>query len=150
MQKEIGNFRLICMTTQEALKMTPALPNLTGQEDVYSVHTTEHSAVAALEQVHLVVLLERFPGALARVFALLCLFELIPLAARTELCADDAIRLELRFSHLPPDRLDLLVRKINQLTECLGVVENVANAARKPRSGPHYTAACPAGASATA
>jgi hypothetical protein len=110
--------------------MTPALPNLTGQEDVYSVHTTEHAAVAALQQVQLVVLLERFPGALARVFALLCLFELIPLSTRTDLCDDDAIRVELQFSRLPPDRLDLLVRKLNQLTECLGVVENDATPAR--------------------
>lgn len=103
--------------------MTPALPNLTGQEDVYSVQTTEHAVVADLQQVQLVVLLERFPGALARVFALLCLFELIPLATRTELCEDDAIRVELQFLHLPPDRLDLLIRKLNQLTECLDVSE---------------------------
>jgi len=99
--------------------MTPELPNLTGQEDVYSVHTTEHAMPAKLQQVQLVVLVERFPGALARVFALLCLYELIPLSTRTELCDDDAIRVELQFSHLSPDRLSLLVRKLNQLTECL-------------------------------
>jgi hypothetical protein len=110
--------------------MTPALPNLTGQEDVYSVHTTEHAEVDDLQQVQLVVLLEQFPGALARVFALLCLFELIPLSTRTDLCADDAIRVELQFSHLPPDRLDLLVRKLHQLTECLEVVESDITPAR--------------------
>lgn len=101
--------------------MTPVMPNLTGQEDVYSVHTTEHMPVAALEQARLVVMLERFPGALARAFALLCLFELIPTSSHSELCEDDAIRLELQFSPLPPDRLDLLVRKFRQLTECLEV-----------------------------
>ncbi|HKX56260.1 MAG TPA: hypothetical protein VJN01_09165 [Xanthomonadales bacterium] len=131
--------------------MTPALPNLAGQEDVYSVHTTEHAAVAELQQVQLVVLLERFPGALARVFALLCLFELIPLATRTELCDDDAIRLELTFSRLPPDRLDLLVRKLNQLTECLGVVESDATPARlQPMPDIHQTHACRSGITTTA
>jgi hypothetical protein len=108
--------------------MTSALPNLAGQEDVYSVHTTEHAPVADLERAELVVLLERFPGALARVFALLCLFELVPLSSRTGLDDVDAIRLELQFSHLPPDRLDLLVRKLNQLTECLGVLPMRASA----------------------
>ncbi|HET6566024.1 MAG TPA: hypothetical protein VFG52_11470 [Xanthomonadales bacterium] len=107
--------------TRKGLIMAPALPNLTGQEDVYSVHTTEHAPETDLAQAQLVVMLERFPGALARAFALLCLFELVPLATRTELCDDDAIRLELQFTQLPPDRLDLLLRKFNQLTECLGV-----------------------------
>lgn len=128
--------------------MTPALPNLTGQEDVYSVHTTEHAAMVELQQVQLVVMLERFPGALARVFALLCLFELIPLATRTELCDDDAIRVELQFSHLPPDRLDLLVRKLNQLTECLGVVESDSTSARfQPTQNVHAGHSCQVGVS---
>lgn len=128
--------------------MAPALPNLTGQEDVYSVHTTEHALVAELQQVRLVVMLERFPGALARVFALLCLFELIPLSTSTELCADDAIRVELHFPHLPPDRLDLLVRKLNQLTECLGVTGHDAASARfqtRPDMGSGHS--CHAGVS---
>lgn len=107
--------------TSKIFRMTPALPNLTGQEDVYSVHTNGHATVAGLQQVHLVVTLERFPGALARVFALLCLFELIPRSTRTELCAEEIIRVELQFAQLQPDRLDLLVRKLNQLTECLAV-----------------------------
>jgi hypothetical protein len=111
----------IQMYTPKIFRMTPELPNLTGQEDVYSVHTTGHAIVAELQQVHLVVTLERFPGALARVFALLCLFELIPRSTRTELCAEEVIRVELHFSQLQPDRLDLLVRKLNQLTECLAV-----------------------------
>jgi len=107
--------------------MTTTLPNLSGQEDVYSVHTTEHAPRAALAQVEITVLLERFPGALARVFALLCLFELVPQFARVEPskgsgCEDD-IRLDLGFGPLQPDRLDLLTRKIRQLTECLEVYE---------------------------
>ena len=101
--------------------MAPALPNLAGQEDVYSVHTTEHAPAAELSRAQVVVLLERFPGALARLYALLCLFELVPLKSHTELCGADEIRVELQFSHLPPDRLDLLLRKLRQLTECLEV-----------------------------
>ena len=101
--------------------MIQGLPNLSGQEDVYSAHVNEHPPTAGLHQVEICVVLERFTGSLARVFALLCLFELVPLSSRTELCDDDAIRLELHFSHLPPDRLDLLLRKISQLTECLTV-----------------------------
>jgi len=101
--------------------VTHTLPNLSGQEDVYSVHTTEHPPEASLAKVEITVLLERFPGALARVFALLCLFELIPRFAQATACNVDDIRLELGFDQLQPDRLDLLIRKIRQLTECLEV-----------------------------
>lgn len=107
--------------------LTPTLPNLSGQEDVYSVHTTEHAPEASLAQVQIIILLERFPGALARVFALLCLFELVPQFARVTPShgggKEDDIRLELGFEQLQPDRLDLLTRKIRQLTECLEVYE---------------------------
>ena len=101
--------------------MTTGLPNLTGQEDVYSVHTAEHAPELSLLQVEVVVLLERYPGALARVFALLCLFELVPVALECMQCAEDELRLQLRFDQLQPDRLNLLLRKINHLTECLEV-----------------------------
>jgi len=105
--------------------MTPTLPNLSGQEDVYSVHTTEHAPEASLAQVEITILLERFPGALARVFALLCLFELVPQFVRVMPSklrgTDDDIRLELGFDELQPGRLDLLIRKIRQLTECLEI-----------------------------
>ena len=121
--------------------MAPALPNLAGQEDVYSVHTTEHAPVAELQRVQLVILLECLPGALARAYALLCLFELVPLASRTELCDDDAIRLEWQFAHLPPDRLDLLQRKIRQLTECLEVTVSKATSGRMQANQPAIPAA---------
>jgi hypothetical protein len=101
--------------------MSAGFPNLVGQEDVYSAHTTEHVAKPSLAQVDMVVLLERLPGALARLFALLCLFELVPQVARTELCENDVIRVQLQFVQLPPERLQLLLRKICQLTECLDV-----------------------------
>ncbi len=107
--------------------MTPNLPNLSGQEDVYSVHTTEHALEASLVQVEITVVLERLPGALARVFALLCLFELVPQFARIAPIKgsgiEDDIRLEFGFAQLQPERLDLLCRKIRQLTECLEVFE---------------------------
>jgi len=112
--------------TAKGLAMTPTpmthtLPNLSGQEDVYSVHTTEHAPKVSLARVDITVLLERFPGALARVFALLCMFELIPRFVQATACNVDDIRLELGFDQLQPDRLDLLIRKIRQLTECLEV-----------------------------
>ncbi len=101
--------------------MAPTLPNLSGQEDVYSVHTTGHAPEAALASVDITIFLERFPGSLARVFALLCLFELVPRLAQVTPCNADDIRLELRFDQLQADRLNLLIRKIRQLTECLDV-----------------------------
>ncbi len=101
--------------------MTATLPNLSGQEDVYSVHTTGPVPQAPLAQVEITILLERFPGALARVFALLCLFELVPQFARVIPWNTDDIRLDLGFDRLQPERLDLLTRKICQLTECLEV-----------------------------
>lgn len=115
--------------------MVSGLPNLAGQEDVYSVHTTEHAPAAALAQAQVTVLLECFPGALARLFALLCLFELVPLRSHTELAGQDAIRVDLQFSHLPPERLDLLLRKFRQLTECLEVKANETSPAQSGFTG---------------
>jgi ribosomal protein S15P/S13E len=110
--------------------MAPTLPNLCGQEDVYSVHTTEHAPEAFLARVDIVVLLEPFPGALARVFALLCLFELVPQFAQVTRWNEGDIRLELGFDQLQPERLNLLLRKIQQLTECLEVYKADAGAMR--------------------
>lgn len=107
--------------------MSAGLPNLAGQEDVYSVHTTEHvPEPPPLAQVKVVVLLERFPGSLVRVFALLCLFELVPVSMECMQCAGDELRLKLYFDQVQPERLNLLQRKINQLTECLDVFESDA------------------------
>lgn len=116
--------------------MTTGLPNLSGQEDVYSAHTTEHAPQRSLTQVEVVVLLERFPGALARLFALLCLFGLVPVSMQCTQCAEDEQRLQLCFDQIQPDRLNLLLRKISQLTECLDVRIGDSGVARF-----HHTAA---------
>ena len=119
--------------------MTTGLPNLTGQDDVYSVPTTGHAPKPSLARVEVVVLLEQFPGALARVFALLCLFELVPVAMQCVQWAEDELHLQLHFDQIKRDRLNLLLRKICQLTECLEVYES--DAASPPcHQSHHFTA----------
>lgn len=73
------------------------------------------------------VLLEHGPSALSRVFDLLCTLQLVP-AAISALAGADAIRLDLAFEAAPPERLDLLQRKLAQLVECLGVTHSSSGA----------------------
>ncbi|MEJ8568674.1 hypothetical protein [Elongatibacter sediminis] len=101
--------------------MASGLPNLTGQQDVYDAGVALDrvaSPCAADSEVELTVLLERLPGALLRVFGVLCTFELVPERSLSQCAGPDAIRVVFHFRDLPGHRLDLLVRKLRQLTEC--------------------------------
>lgn len=104
--------------------MASGLPNLTGQQDVYDAAVALDclaSSCATDGEVELTVLLERLPGALLRVFGVLCAFDLVPDRSLSRSVGPDAIRVVCHFRDLPGHRLDLLVRKLRQLTECYEV-----------------------------
>jgi len=71
----------------------------------------------------LTVVLERNPAALARVYSVLCLMNLVPESFGGTQVGDDLIRLDFSFGPEPERRIDLLTRKLAQLTECLEVAE---------------------------
>lgn len=71
----------------------------------------------------LTVVVERSPSALARVCSVLCLMNLVPDSFGGTQLGDDLIRLDFAFAPEPERRIDLLTRKLAQLTECLEVAE---------------------------
>jgi hypothetical protein len=91
-------------------------------QDVYAAGWPGFGAQAPLADGGVTVLLERCPGALARAFALLCTLDLVPAVSSGTCSGEDAIRLDLHFDSIPGNRLDLLLRKFGQLTECLEVI----------------------------
>ena len=104
--------------------MTAHFPNLSGQQDVYASPSSgagPRGPAGATADTELTVLLERGPGALLRVFGVLCTFELVPEHTASGVDGPDMIRVAFRFAGLSPARCDLLARKLAQLTECIDV-----------------------------
>lgn len=97
------------------------LPNLSGQHDVYGSADSAAAEVAGMAEIGLTVLLEPSPGALARVFALLATFDLVPLASCSTLLPADYVRLDLTLHPVPHERCEMLVRKLNQMIDCIEV-----------------------------
>ena len=94
------------------------LPNLSGQHDVYGSAASE---AAGMAEIGLSVLLESSPGALARVFALLATFDLVPVASCSTLLPADFVRLDLTLQTVSHERREMLVRKLNQMIDCIEV-----------------------------
>ena len=90
-------------------------------QDVYAERSPLAGVPALLPEAGVTVMLECTSAALARVYALLCTVDLVPAASCAALCGEDAIRLDLAFESVPGSRLEMLVRKLAQLTECLEV-----------------------------
>ena len=74
----------------------------------------------------LTIVLEQTPAALARVYSVLCLMNLVPDSFNGSQEGDGAIRIDFTFGSVTGRRLDLLIRKLAQLTECLEVAETPA------------------------
>ena len=60
-------------------------------------------------------------SALARIFVLLATLGLVPVATRSASSEQDSIGLQLSFANVAESRLDLLCRKLFQLTETISV-----------------------------
>ena len=85
----------------------PAVTNNTGAHDIQL----------------LTIVLEQTPAALARVYSVLCLMNLVPDSFNGSQVGDGAVRIDFTFGSIEDRRLDLLIRKLWQLTECLEVAE---------------------------
>jgi hypothetical protein len=92
-----------------------------GPQDVYASAPPEAHPPLWYAEVGATILLERCPTALARVFATLCTLDLVPAAACAVAGGEGEIRLDLVFEHLSQHHLEILRRKIAQLTECLDI-----------------------------
>jgi len=95
------------------------MPEHSEQRETHRVDQLSDCAGLPAGAASLCVVLERNPCALARVFSLLATLCLVPQTTSTECLGADAIRLQLNFAPALAGRLDLLIRKVTQLTDCL-------------------------------
>ena len=63
--------------------------------------------------------LEHSPTALARVSAILCTVGLVPASMSAQAVGDEVLQLDLCFRDAAARRVDLLLRKLAQLVECI-------------------------------
>lgn len=95
-----------------------------GPQDVYPVVCPDGQSGPQWHGTRISVVLERGPTALSRVFALLCTVDLVPTTTSSAQEGNESIRLDLEFESVAQNRVDLLLRKLAQLVECLGVTHS--------------------------
>lgn len=101
-------------------------PDLAGQDDVYGLSQSTSSSPHAVSTANLVVHIEQSPTALARIFSLLCTFSLVPATISLSKSFGECNSLSLSFENIHRDRIDLLRRKMSQLTETLDIEHSFA------------------------
>ncbi len=99
----------------------PALPNLSGQDDVYSLYPEPGQLGHILQSVRLMVVLECCPTALARAFGILSTFFLVPESSTMIRSDERIVALEIEFQGIEAHRIGLLGRRFRQLTETIEV-----------------------------
>lgn len=97
--------------------------DLTSQADVYS-HTPQSKAEKndfSADRYAIRLTIECSPMALSRVFGLIGTVSMVPALSQTSREADEVIDVILEFLGTDPHKLDLLCRKLNQLTETISL-----------------------------
>jgi len=90
-------------------------------QDVYDAHW--HAAAGNQEfwGAELYILMESNHGTLARVCNVLCVLNLVPQSLSSEQLATEELSLTLKLGPVASGTVDLLHRKVSQLTDCLEV-----------------------------
>ena len=97
-----------------------------GLSERYAVHPDIEQGVSASTSVGpgtrtVSVVTDATSSALARIFVLLATLSLVPVATRSASSEQDSIDLRLSFENVGELRIDLLCRKLLQLTETISV-----------------------------
>ncbi len=106
--------------------------DLSGEEDVYA--SAPHDRQAKLDTGHheIRVVSDSTPTALARIYGLLSTMSVVPLSSSSSFNNDGTINSEFHLSGVTPSTIDLLKRKINQLTETVVVADNERAGTSRP------------------
>ncbi|RLA51330.1 MAG: hypothetical protein DRR42_10650 [Gammaproteobacteria bacterium] len=95
--------------------------DLSGEEDVYANVQSDSQSDFDTTHHEIRVISDPMPTALARIFGLLSTMSVIPSSSTSSLNADGTIKLKLHLSNVAPLKIDLLRRKICQLTDTVTV-----------------------------
>ena len=95
--------------------------DLSGEEDVYA--SAPHDRQAKLDTGHheIRVVSDSTPTALARIFGLLSSLSVVPFSTSSSIAIDHTVSLCITLRGIDPSTIDLLLRKITQLSETLTV-----------------------------
>ena len=93
--------------------------DLSGQDDVYANirRDYESNVDSGLHEIR--VISDAMPTALARIFGLLSTMSVIPLSSTSSINGDGTINLAIQLVGVTPSTIDLLQRKIYQLSETI-------------------------------
>lgn len=100
------------------------LIDLSGQDDVYADIGRDYQlgADAGIHKVRVVT--DALPTALARIFGLLSTMSIVPFSTTSSVGSDDTVALSINLKGVDPITIDLLVRKITQVTETRTVTDD--------------------------
>ena len=97
---------------------------LSGQDDVYADIRRDYQATSDTRLHEIRVVTDAMPTALARVFGLLATMSVVPFSTSSSVGNDDTVRLSINLRGVDPLTIDLLVRKITQVTETRKVTDH--------------------------
>ena len=109
---------------RDAIGSMSSLPDLSGQDDVYSEESFGLTTNTTIESAEIVAVFDSNPGTLARVFGLLATFSIVPASARTFVTDDQTITLSFELRNINTGQLESLRRKLVQLTDAISVRMN--------------------------
>lgn len=112
------------------LKQMSTHIDLTSQADVYSDtrRSTDDTTGSSAGRYSIRLTIEHSPMALSRVFGLIGTVSMVPALSRTSREDNDVINVFLEFPGTDPHKLDLLCRKLNQLTDTVSLQVNKSSA----------------------
>ena len=91
--------------------------DLSDEDDVYADLSRDRRQIPAVADYELLIVSDAVPTALARIFGLLSSLSIVPLSTSSSFQRENTITLTLHFEGVHPSTMDLLQRKISQLTE---------------------------------
>ena len=103
------------MTTQSA----PI--DLSDEDDVYANILYDSGSKFETSHYEIQVVSEAAPTSLARIFGLLSSLSIVPLSSSSSSHSDCTVNLNLHFGGVDSSTIDLLLRKISQLTETVAI-----------------------------
>lgn len=99
--------------------------NLSGQDHVYADKPRDYLATSDSGLHEIRVVTDAMPTALARIFGLLATMSLVPFSTSSSVSSDDTVSLSIKLRSVDPSTIDLLVRKISQVTEIRNVTDAI-------------------------
>lgn len=106
--------------------------DLSGEDGVYANIQRDFQSTSAVGLHEIRVVSEAMPTALARIFGLLSSMSVVPFSTSSSIAIDHTVSLCITLRGIDPSTIDLLLRKITQLTETMTVTDDELSDTNRP------------------